>query len=986
MTAQQLTKYAFFILCIIASITEVHAQAASPANWLYPNGSMEATRWQSVPSLRQSVDSIVLKWSTIEISGDVQPLIGNIKANPKILPNFLWSPNEITAVIKDHIVVIDGSGKLLTRTPLPGHAKYIRGISMLYDSNAVEPSVNTTTPVVMGLETTEAESSADSLIYAYIAGFSSLKDSVVLIKGMSVNVGAYDPNLFGSVTPVLGRSISGQGAVYATVNMSAPVVPSVITGDVPFFRGLTQFNTNTIFTNFPLPDVNDLEPRRLTLGPEVSLYPPSIATLGSGRIAMALPVMPSRTISELLSNPITGSTYGDRPYLLAVDVQGSEVNEGITPRDLTPLLDATRNRPLIRPYYVKLTDGGASNAENWYVLVAEEYKGVDSSRGGARLHLYNIQGDQLTTLNDVLAPPFNGGMNHYWSVAVGDIDGTSSNELAPYYPNNPGNEIVVTQSSKEFAYPGSKLSILRWRTGTGPQRVPKINKPGTFLMHFDTIASAPMNGWVAAVNDIDGNIDKKDEIFVVDRSTIYVLRLRDYSTPELRLGNPFDTVRVFNFPNETITALEIADLEGDGANDIIITTLNRTYVYGKLIPGSLHLYEPKVQLSPPQEYCFGDSVTIRWTNLMKGQDKVHIFFERYQDTIRLNKRDTLLLNLVNTADSLSFSFRVDSLRLGSEGRIIVQSANSIDLKDSSAFIRFPRPRVVITSPRSDSMFTIGYPIEIQGIASCLDSLWLQYWADTSWVTLQSMVTPIPPFSFSTDVPCLPVIPCDSTRKDSTIGFRIIGKSSQSKADDTSSVFLLKVRPASLAITVDPPPTIACPSRNITWDVLSIPSTIFCDTVNVYVSIDSGRTFREVDHIPFANNGFEWDVPLNLRDSAAILRLCCAGGCIRTDTLVRNIKVRYISLVSPNPFAPPDELAQIIYSVPEQTNVTVRIYDQANRLVAEPVTNEPRLTGIAYCDHWDGTTRKGIAANGMYYVSIELSNGTREVYPLFVKKR
>jgi len=128
------------------------------------------------------------------------------------------------------------------------------------------------------------------------------------------------------------------------------------------------------------------------------------------------------------------------------------------------------------------------------------------------------------------------------------------------------------------------------------------------------------------------------------------------------------------------------------------------------------------------------------------------------------------------------------------------------------------------------------------------------------------------------------------------------------------------------------------------------------------------------------------VPLNLRDSAAILRLCCANGCIRTDTLIRNIKVRYISLVSPNPFAPPDELAQIIYSVPEQTNVTVRIYDQANKLVAEPVTNEPRLTGIAYCDHWDGMTRKGIAANGMYYVSIELSNGTREVYPLFVKKR
>ncbi|MBK9249760.1 MAG: VCBS repeat-containing protein [Ignavibacteria bacterium] len=962
---------------------EVNAQAGSPANWLYPNGNMEATHSQSVPSLKQSVDSIVLKWSTVEISGDVQPLIGNIKENPKILSSFLWSPNEIAAVIKDHIVVIDGTGKLLTRTPLPGYVKHIRGISVLYDSNAVEPITNTSAPVVMGLETIESESNADSLIYSYIAGFSTLKDSVILIKGMSINVGKYDPNLFGSVTPVLGRNFNGQGVVYATVNMSSPVIPSVITGDVPYFRGLTQFNTNSIYTTFPLPDVKDLEFRRLTLGPEISLYPPSIATLGGGRLGMALPVLPSRTISELLSNPITSSTYGNRPYLMSFEVQGSQVNEGIAARELTSFLDTTRNRPLIRPYYVKLSDGGASNTENWYVLVSEEYKGIDSSLGGARLHLYNTLGDPITTPNDLFAPPFNGGKNHYWSVGVGDVDGSSNNELLPYFPNNPGSEIVVTQSSKEFAYPGSKLFILRWRTGL---QIEKITKPGTFLFQFDTIASSPMNGWVAAVNDIDGGVDKKEEIFVVDRSNVSILRLRDYSAPELRLGNPFDTIRVFNFPNETITSLEIADLEGDGANDIIITTMNRTYVYGKMIPGSLHLFTPKIQLTPSQEYCIGDSVNVRWTNLMKGQDKVHIFFERYQDTLRLNQRDTFLLNLLNTADSLNYNFRVDSSHIGTEGRIIIQSANSVDLKDSSAIIRFPQPKVIITSPRTDSMVTFGSTLAFQGVAACLDSLWLQYRNDSTWIVLQSMVTQIPAFSFITTVPCLPIIPCDSTRKDSTMGFRVIGKSLKTQHIDTSAIFLLKVIPASISITVDPPPAIACPSRNITWDALSIPTNIFCDTINVYVSIDSGKTFREIDHIPITQNGFEWDVPVNLRDSSAILRLCCANGCIRTDTLVKNIKVRYISLVSPNPFAPPDELAQIIYTVPNQTNVTVRIYDQANRLVAEPVTNEPRLSGIAYCDHWDGITRKGIVANGMYYVSIELSDGTREVYPLFVKKK
>ena len=100
----------------------------------------------------------------------------------------------------------------------------------------------------------------------------------------------------------------------------------------------------------------------------------------------------------------------------------------------------------------------------------------------------------------------------------------------------------------------------------------------------------------------------------------------------------------------------------------------------------------------------------------------------------------------------------------------------------------------------------------------------------------------------------------------------------------------------------------------------------------------------------------------------------------------NIVVKYIKMVSPNPFAPPSEIAEVIYSVPEETNVTVRIYDQANRLVAEPVSNERRLPNIAYCDKWDGTTQRGIAVNGVYYFSIELANGTREVYRVFVKKK
>ena len=78
--------------------------------------------------------------------------------------------------------------------------------------------------------------------------------------------------------------------------------------------------------------------------------------------------------------------------------------------------------------------------------------------------------------------------------------------------------------------------------------------------------------------------------------------------------------------------------------------------------------------------------------------------------------------------------------------------------------------------------------------------------------------------------------------------------------------------------------------------------------------------------------------------------------------------------------------EVIYQVPVQTNVTVRIFDEDNRLVSERVSNAPRLPEVAYSEHWDGTIWDGsLAHSGLYYVSVELSNGNKDVYPVFVRR-
>ncbi len=967
---------------VILSCGKLSAQnPGSPANWLFPNCSMEATRFQPWASLPQSVDSMVLKWSTVAISGDVQPFVGNIKNNPKIRPQYLWAPNELAAVVKEDLVIIDGSGKLLTKTPLT-NAPLVRGISMLFDTNAVEPLAATTAPVVIGLETVETENAKDSLIYAYLAGYIPGRDSAAIIRRLSVNVGEYFPNVFGSVTPVLGRSNGGQAIVYAAVNMSKPTISAG--GPItPFFRGLTQFNTGTIYTNFPLPDVRDVPANRITLGPEISLYPPSITAAG-GSLRLTPSVLPAEGIAENISNPATTSTFADLPYLMSFNVNTPSITEGIAPVDLFSLLDNSRHRPLIRPYYMRLNDAGAGGVDNLYILLSESYRGTDSSHGKARIHLYSASGQPLTIPDDASVPSYLGSDNQYWSVAVGNLDGVPSNEILPYYPNNPGNEIVVSQSSKEFAFPGSKISVLRWRTGS---RVEKITKPGTYLFPFDTICTQQMNGWIAAVADIDGAADGKHEIFVADRSSLSILRLRDYQDPRLRLGRPFDTLRVFKFGNEIITNVITADLEGDGGLDIIVTTLERTYCFGILPLGSLVVNEPKTQQLPPQEFCPGDSVTVRWINALQGQDKVHVLFRRYSnDTTPIAKIDTLRLNYPNTSDTMEYRFYVDTSLLGRQGRIIVQGANSKDIHDSSAFIRFPNPKIIIMGPPQDSAVHPGYQFSMRGSASCLDSLWIEYKANLAWVKLDSIAAGGATFSFPVTLPCLPEFRIDSADIDSVITLRIIGRDTALNYRDTSAKYSIRYSPVPLSSVISPPPLVACPAREIAWDLSSVPQNLICDTIVVAVSIDSGRTFRIVDHVPSAQIPYEWDPPANLRDSMAILRLSCAAGCIRTDTLIRNIKTPYISIVAPNPFAPPSEIVQIIYSVPSPTTVTIRIYDQSNRLVREIASAESRLPGIAYCDHWDGTSDSGIVANGIYYVSIEPVGAEREVYPVFVKKK
>ncbi len=956
-------------LICVASINS-SAQPANTANWMYPDGNSEGTRYVKYKSQSQIADSFKIKWSTSAISGDIKPLIGNVINNAKIFPGFSYAPNELVAVQGGRIVVVDATGKTHKMTD---YLPYLKEVSALIDTNKYDLSGTFTAPVVMGIETVEMQNQIDSLSFAYIAGFDSKADTVMLLRRLALDMRKFSPNNYAALKPIYGKKANDEFFIYSTVNTSAPTIDPNSFNTMPYFRGMAQFRPGTMEPNYPLPDSKDVFENRVLLAGEVNFASPSITQIADGRVLMAMPYYPTPSLGDnvVIESPnLSSTTKANEPYLVSLDISDMLVNGDI----FTPLSNIVNGtRPQIRPYYVHIKD--RNNGDSIFVLVAEEYRGRDSSIGKAKLHLFDIKGDPVTDAFSSTNPPFTGGDNHQWSVAVGDIDGDPSNTWGNYYPNNPGQEIIVTQSTRDFVVPSSKLFVLRYYSGTP---VEKPTPPGAELFPFDTICSQRINGWVAAVNDIDGASNNKDEIFLVDGSILRVVQLRDYNTFEFKIGNPLDTLMSFEFKNQTISNVAIADLEGDGLNDIIVTTHDSTYVIGSEIFNTLKVLEP----SQYTEYCAGDTVEIKWVNVIKSPTSIDILYQGFRNGVKIDTLLPIHSEYNNIVDTSAFNYVVGKDVIGTSGYFIVRSPNAPErVIDRSVDIQFNEPWISINPP-ADFDFYPGKLITVTGRTRCVDSVALEFsYNDSTWVrNLTSAVESDGSFRVVVELPCPDFFKCDTIDGNKYLYAR--GISFRADLSDTSFTLPIPIHPAYFPVEIVPCPT-GCPTRVFTWDAtkLATPSA----NVNIYISIDKGLTYKEIGSVATTAEKFSWNVPLNLPE-AIIVRFCCDNACIRTDTLLQDFMPTYINVIAPNPFNPLTDRLEVTYNVPVECDVNIKIIDAADRLVAEPVRSITRMPGVAYCDHWDGIRHDGTACeNGLYYLVLELSTGAKQVYPVYIKK-
>lgn len=962
-------------------------ELASPSNWLYPEGNSAATRHNIIKSYPQKIEDFQIKWVSDTLAGDLKPLIGNIIYNSKLLPEFDYAPNEITSVIGGKLLVVDAIGKTHIPTKMP---PFVKDATVLFDTLTSVVSSNVRNSVCIGVETVEAENLRDSLAYAYICSFDEKSDSVAILKRLAVNLRDYKPNIFGSVRPFFGKRIAGINQIYAVMNMSQPISNNPQPAIPTFFRGLAQFNSRELKSFYPLNDVGDDFDSRQWLAYESNFAQPSIMLVNGSQKAL-LPSYPTPNLDVIITNPVTFTqTDAKKPYLFAINMDNISAEEDFPPFDLSALLLTNDSRPRIRPYFVNIKD--AATNDSIYILVAEEYRGTEGSNGRAKLHLFDKSGNPLTLPLELIGgtgktPSFQGANDHQWSIATGNVDGKAENTLLPYYPNNPGNEIIVTQSTREFVVPNNKLMVFRYYTGTP---IPKKSPPNSELNPFDTICTMRINGWLAAVNDIDGADNNKDEILLVDGSRLLVLQMFDYSSYEFRDNRYFDTIATFQFDMETIQNVAVVDLEGDGKNDILVTTNDRTYLIGTKIYDNISIIYPKNQASPPERFCVGDELNLRWKTTFFSDKEVrpdstlfvNIYFRPYINGQPTDTLITIITNFKNESDTTLFPYYIDSLVYGYEGRFIIESATYPSFtRDSSAIISFVYPDISIDQLPRETYYA-DEVLVVTGLASCMDTVSLQYSFDgVQWTSIgESEVFDDYSYLVRGDLPCSMFYDCLLPDQDSIIKIAVVGK----KGDftDTSQIIDIWLLPEKFPYFVQPC-TSSCPTRKIVWDISEMENP--CDSVIISIANVNSSTFSFIAKVSVTDEKYEWNIPSNLPEWVK-LRVCCENSCVRKDTVFHDIKATYIGIVAPNPFNPITEEASINYRVPKDTYVTIKIIDQANRLVKELISSELRYSDIVYCDKWDGTIWDGsYAANGLYYISLELSNGEREIYPIYVKK-
>ena len=925
----RISKQAWVPLLFLASVLPAGAQTSS---WWYPLGTPEGTRSNPVQADTQSASDLQIKWRNHALKNSPVILVGKIR--PDEAPN----ARQVVGISEgeEKITILKGNGFLDTEFPISSTIPIERLVlTGLFDTTL---SPNPLRPQLIGLGI-ERE--------------------------------------FTDMRPANGWLLDQNGVVRYQLGILASDEQT----SVPLRNKLS----NRILSILPFTLIRTSE----------GLIAFSIVTqdqFGENGSSSGSEQMINSVRGYLLKNPGDVTAFGEPIYITprlypqvpaVAEISGTNYYAFSTNRyAFTPPI--ARQNPA--------TSSGTAHALSYRTITGGlELVDNDSSVAAATLtsQIARLQGELVQVMAEQGTPQakirldrliqgdsisiFTGNSTTTgWEIVIADVDGNNANGTN-HLVRNPGNEVIATGLPQ---VPGDEGTVYLMRLNNS------ASKPDGQTSSFHYFAKQKIRGKIVAAGHLVQEPEHAMELLLANDDNLSILRLKQYTSgAEFEADRPLETLKTFTLDSKIIS-VAIADLDEDGKNDIIVSTLQSTYAIGKILPDPYPITGNVIG----KKTCIDDTIHLRWEQKTYGSGsglRAEIIgpdgflVTLPSDSIVDNSLDVQASSGLNITQAGSYQLRVTDSEFGHISQLSETFHIAVPTLGDFVF-----DEAGSVSPGD---------ILIDTIASCCIKpeniiLEQELGGSGSWNGLPGSLEPRDTFIVvRTTVPCPGIEGCDDIDDGGSLQYRL--KTNQ--LGIISSNVLRIIPPRAEGVTIEAPddPSGEGRSRTLIWEASEFP----CDSLVVSIGNVGENNWQEIGTFATSSQFLEFEVPSGYIDS---LRLClrcldpleCTFGA--TSFKVNRVTGAY---VAPNPFDPEGavaggEGAVIVYALQESGGVSITIYDGAWNIVRKIVDGEERGIGRNR-DFWDGTNSLGeIVANGTYICVISSGAGEQIILPIAIVKK
>ena len=950
------------ILLLCGSGLPAASQEIPASRWWSPSATPEGTRRNDIPTAGQSTSDLVIKWRTSALRGSRTLLVGALSTPSDSREQQIVGMRHgfDTIVVLDRFGFVDTSFSAVVREGSGARAVALTGL-FNPDAPSILPEGR---PGIIGVALErEVMSSTEEVRQAY--GLLLRPDGTVYTRlGLSsVEAGQLlsnqrQDNRSATIYPVALFRPAGRDSAVAFALLSqdrfyhdSTTVPTDV-----WINSLRTYAVSSAPPQYVRPSGTPfrIAPRTWSSQPAATYLP----TPGAHIFSLATEAYPfADTVRSPLQGESSRSHEASAMHLRISD--GAAVVGGLSEY-------VSAGTRISRSLFSNITIDRIAGPESLYLRFAWDVR--ENRTGiGPRLWITNVRDN--TSQGNIASPdslPYNG-----LNLIVADLDGSApgTTQTSPELVNNPGPEIILSRQIEG----SDQIQVLIYRYN---DRYPIANQSlGSFTRQR-------LRGRIVAAGDIVSDPDQRRELILLDRDSLRVLQLRSYVNETERivpfnpeLAEPFAVLASFGLGDSILTAA-IADVEGDGDNDIVASTGSGTYLIGRLVdPAFSYTLDPS-----DMRLCPSDTIELAWgRRTVGGEGGIRVVLLGPDGTRVINTPSVL------TGNRLVASPADLNVTVAGEYRLVVSDAVYPWLSDTSNPFEFIAPQLGSLRFPDSGPVLAGTELLDTVALRCVDDVRLEMSSDGStW----HVVTP-PEGGISTVpgvdsaivrvvIPCPPVAECGEEQLGGSVLYRLVSPG------DTGSVGEILLSTESIELTTADDDTTRSRIREVFWDTTGVTCGIYTFTI-----VAEDGTLFDAGHVSASAGRFTVEVPEGLTDSAVVCVGCgdpdgCARGMLKFE-LPGMTEGDYIA---PNPFSPSRRLpgengASIVFSARKEGRVTIRIID-AGRSTVRQITQEMAVEPGRHRLKWDGTSDDGgFLANGTYFCVISFSTGESIILPFIV---